>query len=71
MRFNPLILIRRHRLRRKLPADPIRLLGHDDAQPIPRRRERRRATAQSATNDDKVGMEFFGGNLLRSGKGRG
>jgi hypothetical protein len=75
--FNPvraknlrLILIRRHGLRRELPADPIRFLGHDDAQSISRRRKRRRTTTQSAADDNKIGAEFLQGDMASRRAGR-
>jgi len=61
--LDPLVFIRRHGLLRELPADPVGLFRHDHAQAAPRRRQCRRAAAESTANDHEVGAQ-----LLRRGK---
>ena len=58
------MFVRRHRLTRELPADPIGFLGNDYAQTIPCSRERSRATAQPTADDDEISFEFFGWNFF-------
>ena len=53
------MLVGRDRLVRELAADPVGLLGEDDAAPEPRRGERRRARAQPSADDRDVRTKHF------------
>ena len=56
--LDPGILVGRHGLRRELSANPVGLLGHDDAQTGARGGERSRASAESAAGDHEIGPDF-------------
>ena len=59
-RLDPRVLVRRDGLGRELAADPVGLLGEDDAPAQCRRRERRGHAAGAAADDQDRGVEFVG-----------
>ena len=67
--FDPGVLIRRNRLRGELAADPVGGLGQDHRQPLPQRRQRRRAASQPTPHDHQVGRKLTPSASL-SGLGR-
>jgi hypothetical protein len=52
--LDPRVLVRRHRLRGQLPAQPVGLLREQHRATPPQGGERRRHTAQTATDDEDV-----------------
>src|SRR4051794_22228211 len=59
-RLDPRMFIRRHSLRCKLPADPVRLLRHHHPHPVATRRDCRRTPAHPAANHCHVTLQFPG-----------
>jgi hypothetical protein len=65
------MLVWRHGLLRNLPANPIRFLREDHAQSVPDRSHCRSTSADPASNDDQVRVEFLrAGSLLGKARGR-
>ncbi|CAM5495478.1 hypothetical protein SVIOM342S_01811 [Streptomyces violaceorubidus] len=56
--FDPRVLVGRHGLAGELAADPVRLLGQDDAAAGPAGGEGRGDAAESAADDEDVGFRY-------------
>src|SRR5690606_149068 len=69
--LDPGVLVERHGLRRQLSADPVGLLGHDDAETRARRGKRRCAATEPAADDDDVGRKLARRTLSRRATGPG
>src|SRR5207245_2690584 len=61
--LNPRMLIRRHRLRGKLPSDPGGFLGEDDIDPQRSRRKRSGGPTGSGANDQNLRRLFTTGHI--------
>jgi hypothetical protein len=70
MRFDPTMLVRRHGLRGELPADPIGFFRHHDPQAVAKRRDRRRATAQTPADNHQVRPDLAARSLGDSRHGQ-
>src|SRR5579864_9035844 len=64
------MLIRRHRLRSELSADPVALFGDDGSQAGARDCQSRRTTASAAADDNDVGCEIFSALVRMKGQCR-
>src|SRR5262249_50733547 len=56
--LDPGVLVRRNALRGELPADPVVLLGEDHLEPVAGRRQGARDPADTAADDDCVGLQL-------------
>ena len=66
VRLDPRVLVRRHRLARELPADPVGRLAHDDVEPAAGGGDRRRHAAEPAADDQDVGAALDQSRALRA-----